>query len=265
MSSITAKNWDVFISHASEDKETFVRPLAEALQQLGVKVWYDEFTLVPGESLSRSIDKGLRDSRVGLVVVSESFIRKPWPERELQGLVAGIISGETTMVPIWLGVSSDTVYQFSPPLADTVAIVATRVPAEQVVLRVLKIVRPDIYEKYPRTDLERMIRGRALNELQIELTKIKDEFRELIAGEIRNVVKLMCSRVVNPPFPLEETRLSMTAEGVKKHQERIKIARLFSDIALDAAEDYLRESRARVVQKTDPQRAERIRRMKPEF
>lgn len=36
-----AKEWDVFVSHASEDKEIFVRPLTQALDQLGVKVWYD--------------------------------------------------------------------------------------------------------------------------------------------------------------------------------------------------------------------------------
>jgi len=37
--------WDVFISHASEDKDAFVRPLALALCNLGVRVWYDEFSL----------------------------------------------------------------------------------------------------------------------------------------------------------------------------------------------------------------------------
>ena len=51
--------WDAFVSHASEDKEAFVRPLAVALRTLGLEIWFDEFTLVPGMSLSRSIDKGL--------------------------------------------------------------------------------------------------------------------------------------------------------------------------------------------------------------
>src|SRR5205807_7430617 len=98
LQTLMAKEWDVFISHASEDKNTFVRPLAQALDQLGVKVWYDEFTLSPGNSLSTSIDKGLAGSRFGLVVISESFIGKQWTERELQGLVAGTIAGETTIL-----------------------------------------------------------------------------------------------------------------------------------------------------------------------
>ena len=258
------KEWDVFISHASEDKNTFVRPFAQALDQLGVKVWYDEFTLRPGDSLSTSIDKGLARSRFGLVVISESFIGKQWTERELQGLVAGTIAGETTILPIWLGVSHKTVYQFSPPLSDTVAIVAAGLTAEQVVLRVLKTVRPDIYERYPRSELEWKIRGRALEELQMELSKIKDEVRELIATEIRNVVKLMCARVVNPPVSLEDIRVATTPDGMKEREARLKIARQFS-VVLEAAEDYLRESQARVVQKVDPERAERIRKLKPTF
>jgi TIR domain len=259
------KEWDVFISHASEDKNTFVRPLAQALDQLGVRVWYDEFTLRPGDSLSTSIDKGIARSLFGLVVISESFIGKPWTERELQGLVAGTIAGETTIVPIWLGVSHKTVYQFSPPLADTIAIIASGLTAEQVVLGVLKTVRPDIYASYPRSELERKIRGRALEELQMELSKIKDEVRELIATEIRNVVKLMCARVVNPPVPLEDIRVATSPDGMKEREARLKIARQFSSVVLEAAEDYLRESQARVVQKVDPERAERIRKLKPTF
>lgn len=80
--------WDVFVSHASEDKSAFVRPLAQSLKRLGFDVWYDEFSLSPGMSLSRSIDDGLARCRFGIVVISQSFIRKPWPEREIRGLVA---------------------------------------------------------------------------------------------------------------------------------------------------------------------------------
>ena len=56
------KEWDVFISHASEDKEEFVRPLAHLLEERGFKVWYDEFTIKPGDRISASISKGLANS-----------------------------------------------------------------------------------------------------------------------------------------------------------------------------------------------------------
>jgi len=83
----TGPQWDAFISHAWEDKESFVRPLAHALTALGAAVWYDEFSLRLGDSLSASIDKGLAGSRYGIVVLSKAFIAKRWPQRELQGLV----------------------------------------------------------------------------------------------------------------------------------------------------------------------------------
>ena len=59
--------YDVFISHASEDKDVIVRPLAIIFERLSVRVWYDEFSLQLGDSLTTSIDKGLQESRYGVV------------------------------------------------------------------------------------------------------------------------------------------------------------------------------------------------------
>jgi hypothetical protein len=101
----TQEKWDVFVSHASEDKESFVRPLAAALQSLGVSVWYDEFSLRTGDSLCRSIDKGIAGSRYGLVVISPHFIAKPWPEYELRGLVSREMGEDRVILPIWHGVT----------------------------------------------------------------------------------------------------------------------------------------------------------------
>ena len=101
------KGWGVFISHASEDKEALVRPLAVTLQSFGISVWYDEFSLQLGNSLSRSIDKGLAGSQFGLVVISPHFIAKPWPEYELRGLVSREIREDRVILPIWLGVTRD--------------------------------------------------------------------------------------------------------------------------------------------------------------
>ena len=67
--------WDVFISHATEDKEAIARPLADALRDGGLRVWYDEFSLTLGDSLRQSIDRGLARSLFGVVVVSPSFLR----------------------------------------------------------------------------------------------------------------------------------------------------------------------------------------------
>ena len=60
--------WDVFISHTWEDKESLAQPLAEALTEVGLKVWYDEYSLTLGDSLRRSIDRGLAESKYGIVI-----------------------------------------------------------------------------------------------------------------------------------------------------------------------------------------------------
>jgi hypothetical protein len=85
--------WDVFVSHASEDKEEFARPLAQALKDRGLRVWFDEFTLRVGDSLRRSIDRGLAHSRYGVVVISPAFLSKEWPQKELDGLMAREVDG----------------------------------------------------------------------------------------------------------------------------------------------------------------------------
>ena len=81
------REYDVFISHASEDKDAVVRPLAHALSDGGLRVWYDEFELRIGDSLRRKIDLGLAKSRFGVVVFSRSFFGKGWTNYELDGLV----------------------------------------------------------------------------------------------------------------------------------------------------------------------------------
>ena len=112
---------DVFISHASEDKDEFVRPLASALITHGLNVWYDEMTLRIGDSLRQKIDKGLANSRVGLVILSPSFIKKGWTNYELDGIVTRTVSGEQVLLPIWHNITKQQVMDFSPSLADKVA------------------------------------------------------------------------------------------------------------------------------------------------
>ncbi len=116
------KKYDAFISHAFEDKKDFVRPLAEALIHAGYKIWYDNFTLKVGDSLRQSIDKGLVQSRYGIVVLSSAFFSKKWTNYELDGLVTKEMGGYKVILPIWHKVSKDEVESYSPSLADKVAI-----------------------------------------------------------------------------------------------------------------------------------------------
>lgn len=120
-STLRSVNWDVFICHASEDKDAFVRPLAKKLGEQGLQVWYDEFTLLIGDSLRRSIDKGLANSRYGIVILSKHFFEKEWPQKELDGLVAREIGGKKVILPVWHGITRADVERYSPILADRVS------------------------------------------------------------------------------------------------------------------------------------------------
>lgn len=138
--------WDVFISHASEDKESFVDPLAHRLKELAVRVWYDRFTLVPGDRLSEKIAEGLARSRCGLLIVSKAFIGKPWPLYELSGLINRFVEDHIRLIPVWLNVSRKDVADFNPSLADLFSIQGNVDDINDCAMEVLRVVRPQLHE-----------------------------------------------------------------------------------------------------------------------
>lgn len=118
----TASEYDVFVSHASEDKAAVVVPLTDELIKRGLRVWVDYRELRLGDKLRERIDEGLRRSRFGLVIVSPRFFAKPWPQTELDGLVAlEMADGRKRILPIWYDVEYDEVAQQSPTLAARLA------------------------------------------------------------------------------------------------------------------------------------------------
>lgn len=123
----TQINYDLFVSHASEDKDRFVRPLVEQLAEAGLTVWFDEATLKVGDSLVGSIEAGLSQSRFGIVVLSPAFFARGWPRRELDALTnRELATGESVLMPIWLDVDADAVREYSILLADRYAIIGSR-------------------------------------------------------------------------------------------------------------------------------------------
>lgn len=115
------KEYDVFISHASEDKEEVVRPLANALKDRKLNVWYDEFELKIGDSLWQKIDKGVAKSKFGIIILSKNFIKKGWTNYELDGLITRSISNQQILLPIWHNITKQEVIDYSPSIADKVA------------------------------------------------------------------------------------------------------------------------------------------------
>lgn len=114
--------YDVFISHASEDKLTFVDDLVNALREKSIKVWYDSLNIKWGDSLRTQIDNGLKNSSFGIVVISEHYIKKGWTQYELEGLFNIEMMQGKMILPIWHNISKQEVHNFSPTLAGRMAL-----------------------------------------------------------------------------------------------------------------------------------------------
>jgi hypothetical protein len=139
--------WDVFISHAHEDKEAVVRPLAHLLASYGLEVWYDEFSLRLGDPLRVSLDKGLSNARFGVVVLSRAFFEKKWTSFELDALIQRESPGEKLVLPLWFGIEAGDLRTLSPSLADKVALTVdgTEESLKRAAIQILQEVRPDLY------------------------------------------------------------------------------------------------------------------------
>ena len=109
---------DVFISHAGRDKERYVQPLVDALQDRGVTFWLDSIEVTWGDSVTRNINQGLAHSRFLLLCLSSSFVDRPWPEAEMGAAVAQQNAFGTKRVLPLILYDKDVVLSRYPLLAD---------------------------------------------------------------------------------------------------------------------------------------------------
>ncbi len=114
------KNWDVFISHASEDKKEVAFPLANILIKKGVKVWLDFYELKLGDSLREKIDEGLRESEFAVIILSHQFFKKKWAVKELNALFSLEQIKGKLILPIRHNISNEEIITYTPLLADKI-------------------------------------------------------------------------------------------------------------------------------------------------
>jgi hypothetical protein len=124
--------YDLFLSYAGEDA-AFARELKESLTERQLRVWFAEAVLRPGDSLRQSIDYGLANSRFGVVLFSQSFFSKPWPNYELNGLVTRQMQGRKVILPVWhRDLKADDVMRYSPSLADIKGLPASSMSVDEI-------------------------------------------------------------------------------------------------------------------------------------
>jgi TIR domain len=113
-----------FISHDSRDKETIARKIAATLRTMRCPVWFDEFSLIVGDSLRESIETGLKTCHKCVFILTPNFLSKGgWPKREYDAIFTReLVEDRKLILPVWAGVSREEVYEYSPTLADRVAL-----------------------------------------------------------------------------------------------------------------------------------------------
>ena len=125
--------YDVFVSHAWEDKESFVEEFVQELQNLNLRVWYDKKQIKWGDSMRAKIDEGLRKSKFGVAVLSPDYIKegKYWTKAELDGLFQLESVNGKMLLPVWHNLTKKEVMAYSPIIAGKLAMnTASMTPAE---------------------------------------------------------------------------------------------------------------------------------------
>ncbi len=117
---------DVFLCHASEDKHSIVRSLHEGLTKSGITCWLDEAEVRWGDSIVEKVQEGLRESQFVIVVLSKTFLAKPWQRRELAAALSVEAStGGVRVLPLLAGDEREkrAILKEFPLLADKLYLV----------------------------------------------------------------------------------------------------------------------------------------------
>jgi len=214
------QSYDAFISHASEDKESLVRPLATELKRLGMNLWFDEELLAVGDSLKLGLDAGLSRSRYGIVVVSPEFLAKPWPRYELDEILKkNQGDGSKVLLPIWHGVTPDEVEKEAPGLIGIVAL-ESRIGVEELARRITRVITPGIKTvlkllptKKKKELIDDMPKCAFVTEILESGTSFEDVFSDIMASRnLREFMRPHYERGNTEYNPDDESVLNMIAD-----------------------------------------------------
>ena len=186
---------DVFICHASEDKDHIVRELAESLRKRNLSVWYDEWSMRLGDSLSEKISEGLARCRFGVVVISQHFQNKFWQQREVFALLSLHTREKAKILPVWHGVTVEEISEISPLLADLLAADTSKQSLDNIVEMILEAISPESHEQ-PRNGIgigksfeqEEALQSDARNLLEHAVSNDSDRIEKFQSGTIRYVL-----------------------------------------------------------------------------
>lgn len=137
------EEYDVFISHAWEDKESFVNEFVEELIKKEIRVWYDNERIGWGDSMREKIDEGLRKSRFGIAVLSPDYIAdgKYWTKSELDGIFQLESINGKSLLPIWHNLTKKRVMEYSPIIAGRLAMNTATLTPQEIAEEMAKLIK----------------------------------------------------------------------------------------------------------------------------
>lgn len=143
------EKYDVFISHAWEDKEGFVDEFVAELEMLAIKVWYDRQRIKWGDSMRARIDDGLKKSKFGIAVISPDYIAdaKYWTKAELDGLFQLESVNGKMLLPIWHNITKQQVMNYSPIIASKLAMTTASMTAGEIAIEMKSLLSDEVEER----------------------------------------------------------------------------------------------------------------------
>lgn len=135
------KEWDIFISYASEDREEVAQPLYNHLTSLNKQIWFDQSEIKLGESWVRKIQEGLINSEYGLFIISPNFMQKHWTNKELSTFQSLVVSNEERILPILHNLHREDLKQY--PFLYDLQNSTTDIDFDKIVQQIMQRIDPD--------------------------------------------------------------------------------------------------------------------------
>jgi len=140
-----AYQYDVFVSHASEDTEDFVEPLVDELKRRGVTSWYDRERMTYGDAILQRMKDGLRDSRSGVIVASPHYFGKMFTKPELNALLMRALADESRkVIAVLYQMNGRELSEADPILATHMYIDAAQYNPAEIAAFIHAAVSPDV-------------------------------------------------------------------------------------------------------------------------
>lgn len=128
--------YDVFISHANQDKTAYVDDLKKSLDKLNIQVFYDKDTLEWGDNWKNKILEGVKKAEFAIIVISDNFFGREWTEKELMDFLnRQNQKGQKIILPILHEISVEKLQEKYPAIADIQALDSSKYTCDEIALK----------------------------------------------------------------------------------------------------------------------------------